>query len=970
MSDQPGYELLEERFVNEINSKVSYFRHLKTGAEILSVENKDENKVFGITFRTPPTDSSGLPHIMEHSVLCGSRKFPVKEPFVELMKGSLNTFLNAFTYPDRTCYPVASTNLKDFYNLVDVYLDAVLHPILSPFTLMQEGWHYELADPNAEMTFKGVVFNEMKGAFSSPDDILGDESQMALLPDTPYGLHSGGDPEVITTLTYDQFKTYHDKYYHPSNARIFFYGDDDPDQRFQILDKYLNDFEIKSIASELPLQPAFAKPIRKVIPYDSGDAGKIAKSYVLVNWLLPEGNDVQRNIALYVLAYVLLATPASPLKKALSESGLGEDIIGQGLGSDLRQLTFSTGLRGVEAKKIEITEAFIISELKKIVDVGIDPKTIEAALNTIEFRLRENNTGSFPRGLVVMLQTLSSWLYDLDPISPLEFEEPLQAIKQHIQNEPYYFESLIQKHLLDNPHRVTVVLIPDDQLGQQREQKEKMRIENAREQMTSAEIEQIVANSLELNRRQEASDSPEALATIPQLNLKDLDRQVKTIPDQILEASSTLLYHDLFTSDILYLDIGFDLRVLRKEQLPYMRLFSRSLLEMGTSKEDFVSLTQRIGRESGGISHNLFTSDQLQNDQAFAFLFIRAKAIAGQSEELLSILEDILLHPSFNDKERFRQIVLEEKSGLEAGLIPSGHRVVNNRLKSHYSQASWATEQMSGLDYLFFIRNLADHLDREWETVQKIIAEIRKNLICQTNMVANFTIDSSRQAQLHKLLVTFIDLFPRCPVLTQDWSLAKTHINEGLTIPSQVNYVAKGANLYSFGYKYHGSMNVITSLLKTTWLWDKVRVQGGAYGGFVTFDRLSGIFSYLSYRDPGLQETLKVYDQTPDFLRKLSIPEEELTKSVIGAIGEMDAYQLPDAKGFTSLIRHLLKISDTERQQIREEILNTNLSDFHSLAEYLDQVKDKGQVVVLGANSAIEAANKAGDDFLTIQQVM
>lgn len=970
MSEYKGYKLLQEKFISEINGKVSFYQHIKTNAEILSIENDDENKVFGVTFRTPPPDSSGLPHIMEHSVLCGSRKYPVKEPFVELMKGSLNTFLNAFTYPDKTCYPVASTNLKDFYNLVDVYLDAVFYPILSPYTLMQEGWHYELTDPSQEMIYKGVVFNEMKGAFSSPDDILGDESQMALLPDTPYGLHSGGDPEAITDLTYDQFKNYHETFYHPSNARIFFYGDDDPAQRFRILDEYLNHFEMKSVASALPLQSKFSQPTKKIIPYDSGESGEAAKSYILLNWLLPEGNDVERNIALFVLGYVLLATPASPLKKALSESGLGEDIIGQGLGSDLRQLTFSTGLRGVEVENTDEVEKFILNELTKIVREGIDPKTIEAALNTIEFRLRENNTGSFPRGLAVMLQTLSTWLYDLDPISPLEYEAPLQSIKKKLQNNSHYLEDLIKEHLLENSHRVTVVLVPDNDLGKQREQNERMRIETAREQMSAAEINEIVVNSLELKRRQEASDSPEALATIPQLNLMDIDREVKTIPNQILKAASTLLFHDLFTSDILYLDLGFNLKVLQPDQLPYMRLFSRSLLEMGTSKEDFVSLSQRIGRESGGISHTLYTSDQENNDQALAFLFLRSKAIASQSKELLLLLEDILLQPLFEDKERFRQIVLEEKSGMESGLIPSGHRVVNNRLKSHFSQSSWATEQMSGLDYLFFVRKLADNLDQEWEKIQGVMADIRQKIFNQTNMVVNFTIDSSRQTEMHAALKAFIDLFPSMKSNFEDWGKNFLKINEGLTIPSQVNYVGKGANLYSSGYNYHGSINVITSLLKTTWLWDKVRVQGGAYGGFVSFDRLSGIFTYLSYRDPNLLETIKVYDQTPNFLRNLSISNKELTKSIIGAIGEIDAYQLPDAKGFTALIRYLLNISDSKRQQIREEILSTDLTNFHALADYLDQVKDNGQVVVLGASSAIQTANTIAGDFMTIQKIM
>lgn len=971
MSKHDGYDLLQERFVKEINSNVSFFRHRKTGAEILSIENNDENKVFGITFRTPPPDSSGLPHIMEHSVLCGSRKYQVKEPFVELMKGSLNTFLNAFTYPDKTCYPVASTNEKDFYNLVDVYLDSVFFPLLSPYTLMQEGWHYELDPLTGDMSYKGVVFNEMKGAFSSPDDILGDESQMSVFPDTPYGLHSGGDPEMIINLNYEQFKQYHDLYYHPSNARIYFYGNDDVNARFAKMDEYLNQFDLKVVESGIPLQTRFSEPTRKVIPYDSGESGSAAKAYVLMNWMLREGDDVLEKLRLSILSYILVANPASPLKKALSESGLGEDVIGRGLESELRQLSFATGLRGVEVENVAKVEQLILSELESIRDKGIDPKTIEAAINTIEFRLRENNTGSFPRGLLIMLRSLTNWLYDLDPITPLEFQAALEQIKQEIKTDHKFFETLIQSYLLDNPHRVSVVLVPDENLGKIREENEKARITAARQKMSEDEINLIIANGLELKRRQETADSPENLASIPMLTLEDLDPQVNTIPIEVLETQSGLiLYHDLFTSDILYLDLAFNLHDLPMEYIPYLSLFSSSLLEMGTENEDFVSLIQRIGRETGGINASVYISDQYKNDQALVLLLIRAKAITGQLQELLSILKDIIFHPNFENKERFRQMVLEEKSSLEAGIIPSGHRVVNNRLKSHFSEAAWLTEQTGGLDYLDFIRSLAERLDQEWESVQKAMAFIRRFIFSRENLTVNATIDQPHKDTLLANLQAFMQQFPLQTVDPVHRPKQKINYNEGLTIPSQVNFVAKGANLYHLGYDYHGSINVITSYLKSTWLWEKIRVQGGAYGGFITFDRLSGLLTFLSYRDPNLIETISIYDQTAEFLRSFQISEDELNKSIIGAIGDLQAYMLPDAKGFTSLIRHLLHITDRDRQIIRDQVLATSKSDFSNLAPYLDKVRESGHVVVLGSAQALQSINQKIPEFLTIKKII
>jgi hypothetical protein len=971
MIENMNFELIRTQIVDEINSKVSYYRHKKTGAEVISVENDDENKVFGITFRTPPSDSTGLPHIMEHSVLCGSRKYPVKEPFVELMKGSLNTFLNAFTYPDKTCYPVASTNLKDFYNLVDVYLDSVFYPLITPYTLMQEGWHYELEDKNKEMIFKGVVFNEMKGAYSSPDDILGDESQRALFPETPYGYQSGGDPEVIPNLTYEQFKLFHQLYYHPSNARIFFYGDDDPKKRLDILEEYLKDFNFQDVNSEIPLQKAFNHPVRKVVPYDSGESGQEAKAYLKVNWMLSEGDNSELVMGLSILSHVLLGTPASPLRKILIESGLGEDLVGNGLEEEFRQLAFSTGLRGVDIENIDAVESLILQSLKDIVSQGIDPKTIEASINTVEFVLRENNTGSFPRGLLIMLRALSTWLYDRDPISPLQFQEPLNTIKQKIEKNNRYFENLIQEYLLENNHRVTLILTPDMELGKKRSENETTRLLTFRNTLSEHEIKKIIENSLELRKRQDTPDLPEALESIPVLKRSDIDNKSRVLPNEVIPTDhGTLLFHDLFTSDILYLDIGFSMKELSPEQLPFMRLFSRSLLEMGTQKEDFVSFIQRIGRETGGIRHSLYTSDQLGKKDAAAFLFLRSKAMIGQTGSLLDILSDILLFGRFDDKERFRQIVLEEKSSLEAGLIPSGHRVVNNRLRSMLSESAWATEQMSGIDYLFFIRNLADKIDSNWENIRTTMEEIRKSLFSQENLVGNVTIDQSNWQNISTRIKLFIQSLPLIAVKNSNWNFQEVKQNEGLTIPSQVNFVGMGANIYNLGYQHHGSINVITQYLKSTWLWEKVRVSGGAYGGFCAFDRLSGIFTFLSYRDPNLLKTLDTFKETSKFLKSLEINESELNKSIIGAIGEIDSYQLPDAKGYSAMLRHLLDISDQERQNIRDQLLSTSTKNFIEFAEVLEKLNQESNIVILGSGNSIQNANKENGEFLKISQIL
>jgi hypothetical protein len=971
MTNIHGFELVKETQVAELNARARLFRHVKTGAELLSLENDDENKVFGITFRTPPDDSTGVAHIMEHSVLSGSRKYPVKEPFVELMKGSLNTFLNALTFPDKTVYPVASQNLQDLHNLIDVYLDAVFYPRLTRHTFQEEAWHYELTSLDEPLRYKGVVFNEMKGAYSSPDSLLGRFSQRSLFPDNTYGFDSGGDPQEIPDLTYQQFKTFHDTYYHPSNARIFFYGDGDPDEHLRLIDDYLQDFDAATPDSAVDLQPLFEAPHEKVHFYDaSADDGGARKSMLTVNWVLTQEIDPQVSLGLSILSYILVSSPASPLRKALIDSGLGEDLAGGGADSNLRQMTFSTGLKGIDATDAGRVEALILDTLATLAQEGIEPDMIEAAINTIEFRLRENNTGPYPRGLVLMLRSLSTWLYDEDPVMALAYEEPLTAVKSRLESGEPYFENLIRQYLLENPHRTTVLLKPDPTVGERREATEKQRLADARAKMDEAELQAVIENTRELQRLQETPDSPEALATIPSLTLEDLDKEVKTVPLEVLEEETQILYHDLFTNGIVYLDLGFDLSSLPADLLPYLPLFGQALVKIGTEEEDFVKLSQRIGRETGGIWPSTYTSALKDTSETAAWLFLRGKATVEQAGDLLDILRDILLSLKLDNQERFKQMVLERKAGKEAGLVPGGHQVVNMRLRSHFNTADWIAEQMGGISSLFFVRRLMEEIEEDWPAVLARLEQIREALLHRNNMLVNVTLDQENWQVFRPRLARFISVLPAAPINPMTWHPRPTPDFEGLTIPAQVNYVGKAANLYELGYEMDGSIAVISNYLRTTWLWERVRVRGGAYGGFSAFNKHSGVFSFLSYRDPNLLDTLQVYDETSRFLRDLDLSQEELTKSIIGTIGKMDAYQLPDAKGYSSMIRYITGDTDEKRQQRREEILSTSPADFKAFAEVLERLNQEGHVVVMGSEEAIEAANAKREDWLHVQKVL
>jgi len=959
-----SFTLIEEKNIPEINATVQLYTHKRTGARLLSVINDDENKVFAINFRTTPKNSTGVAHILEHSVLGGSQKYPVKEPFVELLKGSLATFVNAFTYPDKTCYPVASQNTQDFYNLIDVYVDAVLHPLITEETLMQEGWHYELDDPANPLAFKGVVFNEMKGAYSSPDNLLARTIQQSLFPKHVYGVDSGGDPQNIPELTYEAFKAFHETYYHPSNAFIFFYGNDDPEKRLKLMEGYLAEYKKLKVKSQVPLVKPFKKPKAVKTSYDAGqDTNTKKKHYFTVNWLLPDTSDPTLDLSLSILSRILIGTPASPLKKALLDSGLGEDLAGLGLENELRQQIFSTGLKGTRASDAKKIEAIIFDTLQALVRDGIDPDMTAAALNTIEFRLRENNTGSFPRGISLMLRALSTWLYEDDPFKLLAFEAPLAEIKSRLAADSRYFEKLIQTHLLDNLHRTTLRFQPDPELGRRFEEAETTRLASVREGMSADELNACVANTKRLKELQETPNSPEALATMPFLQLADLEKESKTIPVEILQVQdTTVLYHDLFTNGIVYLNLGFDLHTLPADLLPLTEIFVRALLEMGTDKEDYVKLSQRIGKYTGGIHGNGFSATTYGTRETISKLFLHGKATVGQSTELLNILKDVLLRANFDNRERLKQIVLEEKSDLESSLVPSGHAYANRRVRAQFGGAGWVSEQMSGISYLLALRDLASDIDKKWDSVLQKLETMRDLLINSKTMICNVTLDAANWKTFQPHFENFIFAIPEKDVERSTFDLQPSTHKEGLTIPAQVNYVAKAANLYDLGYQPDGSSHVIMNYLRTTYLWEKIRVLGGAYGAFSVFDNASGLLSFLSYRDPNLDSTLENYDNAAAFLKGLnadSLTESELTKAIIGTIGDLDGYQLPDAKGYTSLMRHLTGKTDEMRQKERDEILSTNGEDFIALGEVLEKFAKSEAVVAVGSQSAIEGA-KAG----------
>jgi len=970
MTVHAAFDLVRDETIPEIASKVSLYRHRKTGAEVLSFVNDDENKVFGITFKTPPEDSTGVAHILEHSVLCGSRKYPVKKPFVELIKSSMNTFLNAMTFPDKTAYPVASQNLQDFYNLVDVYLDAVFFPLISEDTFRQEGWHYEADGTQMPLAFKGVVFNEMKGAYSSPAAVLGKLSQQSLYPDNAYGVNSGGDPKAIPDLNYNYFKGFHKRLYHPSNARIVFYGDDPESQRFMMLNEYLSQFEAAPVDAEVKLQPRWNKPRQIEGTYAASDAepGK-PTGMVTVNWMLDEIVDTEALIALSVLEHVLVGNPASPLRKALTDSGLGEGLTGSGLADDFRQPMFTVGLKGIDEADGGKVEVLILETLQRLTREGIDKLTIEASMNSFEFALRENNTGSFPRGMALMFRTLRGWLHGGDPFDALSYEKPLAAVKAKLASGGRVFEELIARHLVGNAHRTTVLLKADPNLSAEEAADERSRLENVAAGLDEDEREDIVEMTARLKALQEEPDPPAALAKIPTLGLKDLDRTNKPIPIERGTLAGARLYtHALPTNGVVYLDLGFDLRRVPPSLVPYLSIFSRALFQTGTAKEDFVSLTQRIGRSTGGVGASRSISLMRDTKTTSAWLFVRGKAVPDKAPELLAIITDVLTSARLDNRERIKQMLLEEKAGFESSLAGRGSGLAASRLSAALNAPAWANEASGGIEYLFFLRDLIKRVDSDWPSVEKALVQLRDVLIDRASMVVNVTADDAIWQKFRPQLEAFVASLPLAAGAPLDWPVAAPK-SEGLTFPAQVNYVAKGGDLYPLGYVHSGATSVALRHLNTTYMWDRVRVQGGAYGGSAGFDPHSGVFMFTSYRDPNLLPTLAAYDGAAAFLGE-GVGEQDLVRSIIGAIGTIDTYRLPDAKGFTSLMWELTGSTEESRQQRRDEVLGATAKDFKRVGEVLGALASTARVAVLGSETAIKAANDERSGFLSVTKVL
>ena len=955
--DLAEYEILDEHRVEDVQSDGFILRHKKSGARIAILSNNDDNKVFYIGFRTPPEDETGVPHIIEHTTLCGSKKFPVKDPFIELAKGSLNTFLNAMTYPDKTVYPVASCNDQDFKNLMDVYLDAVFNPNITKYEeiFKQEGWHYELTGKDDELKINGVVYNEMKGAYSSPDEVLSSQIYRSLFPDNTYSKDSGGNPEYIPKLTYEAYLDFYHKYYHPSNSYIYLYGDMDVVERLEWLDKeYLSLYDYKKVNSEINKQPAFDEIKNVEAQYSiTMDDSQENKTYLSYNRVVGDTLDEMLYQAFDVLDYALVSSPGAPVKQALIDAGIGDDVYGS-YDAGILQPVFSFVAKNANASQADEFESIIENTLKEVVKTGINKEALLAGINSSEFKFREADFGQFPKGLLFGLNCLDSWLFDdMKPFIHLECLGTFAKLRKAVDTD--YFEKLIQVYLLDNTHGSSVTVKPKRGLGNEREEALAKELSDYKASLSDEEIKKLIEDTEHLKKYQEEPSSDEDLRKLPMLTRADMKKNAmpfSNIEDELLDVK--VVRHDIESNGIDYISFLFDAGDFAQSELGYLGFFTNALGLVSTEKYSYTDLANATNIYTGGISTGTASHPDIKDRNNFVFKFeVKLKVLEKNLDKALELMEQMLLTSDFTDTKRLGELVAQIKARLQANLSSSGHLVAAMRSMSSFSRYALYQDELKGIAFYRSICHIEKELSESPKSVSDKLAAIAKKLFARNRMLISFTGNNEAYGNAKPSLEKVIAGFNKMSAVGNQ---AEVHFNtakEAFIDASQIQYVAKTGDFICEGYEYTGALRLLRIILSYDYLWINVRVKGGAYGCMNTFLR-SGESYFVSYRDPNLSDTLDVYDRIPEYIKSFSPDERDMTKYIIGTFSALDTPMNPEAKGSRSLSAYLEGITYEQIQKERNEILNAQPEDIRRLADLVEAVLKKDSICVIGNENMIK----------------
>ncbi len=956
-----AYTVLMQCDIKDINSKGYLLKHNKTGARVALLSNDDDNKVFYIGFRTPPRDSTGVAHIIEHTVLCGSDKFPVKDPFIELAKGSLNTFLNAMTYPDKTVYPVASCNDKDFQNLMDVYLDAVFHPNIyhEEKIFKQEGWHYELESAEDDLTINGVVYNEMKGAFSSPDDVLYREIMNSLYPHTPYGVESGGDPDVIPELTYEEFLAFHQKYYHPSNSYIYLYGDMDMAEKLQYIDEaYLSEYEALSVDSEPSVETPFGQTVtvEKSYPIMESES-EASNTYLSYNVSLGEDLDRKANFGFQALIDAVASAPGAPVKQALLDAGIGTDIscIYE---VDIRQPFFSIVAKNAEASQQEKFVSIIEETLQKLVENGVDKKALAAAINHDEFKYREADFGSYPKGLMYGLQMCETWLYDDSrPFVYLELADTYKALKKEVDTS--FYEDMITRCLLDNTHKSVVVVKPVKGLTGQKEKALAASLAGKKAAMSKEEIAQIVADTEALKRYQEEPSAKEDLEKIPLLTRADMKKEALPYCNEEKKVGDTLLlYHDIYTNGIGYLRFLFDLGQVPEELFPYVGLLRAMIGLVDTSRHSYSELYSEINLQTGGISPAVNTFTDARDLSQYKVTFdLKVKTLYENLPQAFALVEEILTESVYTDKKRLYELVAESRSDKQAQMMSAGHSLAAGQALSYLSKPAMIMDHVNGMAFYRLLESLEKDFDKHKDDLAANMQKVVRCIFRPENLMVDYTAQPEGLSGIEGLIEGLKAKLYTEPIDTKGYEPKPVKKNEGLMSSAQIQYVCRAGNFVKKGLPYTGALKVLRVMMGYDYLWTQVRVKGGAYGCMCQFGK-SGESYFVSYRDPNLEKTIEVYEKAADYIEHYEADERTMTQYIIGAISEMDMPLTPSAKGNYSLGGYLTHYDFERVQRERDELLATDADTIRGLAGYIRAFMEDECLCVVGNEEKIKEQEK------------
>ncbi|MEN6320367.1 MAG: insulinase family protein [Syntrophaceae bacterium] len=972
-----GFRILRVEEIPEIRITAYISEHEITGAKVIHLHCDDRENLYSIGFRTPPPDSTGVPHILEHSVLAGSDRYPLKDVFNELMRGTLQTFINAFTYPDKTIYPVASQVKADFFNLARVYTDLVLRPRLLKETFRQEGHHLEFSnpeDPESELTISGIVYNEMKGAYSSPDALMYKVIQERLYPDTPYSFDSGGNPEDIHLLTYEQFRSFHHTYYSPTNARFLLYGDIPTTDHLEFLAEMLADFDRVTVDSSIQSQPRWQKPVSIHNTYPIGEQDNPAgKSVVNIAWMMAENTDYETAILLQITSGMLVGSAAGPLRKALIDSGLGEDMSPvTGVERDLKQIAFVVGLRGTDPDKSSRIETLVIDTLENLAKSGFDSDLIEGTLHQVEFHGKEIVRSTYPYGIVLMGRSYHTWLYDGDPLEGLNFPRIIDEIRKKWKSEPDLFQQIVRKWFLDNPHRLLSVMEPSKTYQKDKETAFKKRMVELKSSLSDEELKNIRNDAFALKRFQAEPDRPETATILPKLNLRDISHQIETIPT-VKETIETVpaMVHDIFTNGIAYLDLAFDVSDVPEDLQPCLPLLGKLITNMGAAGLDYEAMTKRIVLKTGGIGYHLSAGLEAGGEKNWQKMIFRIKALHRNISDAVNIIADILTAGDMSNETRMRDLIAERKNGLHASIIPSGHAFARRSAGSALSIPAYRDEQWHGRTQLVFVNQIADQFHEQKDDLLEKLTSLQRIAFQKKRLTINLTADSDGISLLSDSIADLVRRLSGNGELGNASMPTLSPGNIGIAIPAQVSYVAKVLPAPAYADPLSAPLFVLARQLSSGYLYKHIRVQGGAYGGMSQYDPMSGTFAMLSYRDPNITNTLNVYREAVDFISRNKISQEELEKTIIGTIGSLDKPMDPSSRGYIAMIRDFTGLTDESRLKFRNSVLDMTPEQLlEAASRYLADAANSAVVSVYASSDNLQKANEALEKKLIIQALI